>query len=402
MSLRAPFARSFVVVFLAALSPLLTGCGGGAGTKGPAKAAVNTLPPANPVAVAKMVQGVKAAADAATRPRAIVLLKEAASIDPNLWEARFDLGVVYATTGDLAAAETELNAARKLAPESSEVVSALAEVQRRRGEEKDAVETLGDFVQSHPDALDLRAQYVAALRGSGQVDKAITEAREVLVRRSGDAAALAELALCHLAKGERDVATLLAKQAVDSNTKSAAGHRAQGLIALDAGDDALAFQSFQKAAQADPKDTTARLNMGAVLLRAGVYPKAEEQFRAILEVVPDDSDAMIGLAAALRGQAEGKNEKKLEEAKTLLEKVLAKDPHMVSANFNLGVLYADFLKKPDLAKPLFERFLDDAHPYHPARQEAERYMKTLANAAPAPPPTPPPAAPAAPAKGKKG
>jgi len=44
----------------------------------------------------------------------------------------------------------------------------------------------------------------------------------------------------------------------------------------------------------------------------------------------------------------------------MLTKVLEKDPHNISALFNLGVIYADFLKKPGDALPLFKRFLSDA------------------------------------------
>jgi len=147
-----------------------------------------------------------------------------------------------------------------------------------------------------------------------------------------------------------------------------------GLIQLQNGDDALAFQSFLKASQEDPRDTTARLNMGGVLLHAGAYAKAEEQFRAILQVSPEDNEAQIGLAAALRGQSDAKSPAKLEEARQLLTKVLDRDPHNIGALFNLGVLYADFLKKPAEATPLFQRFLSDAPGDHPSRAEAEKFI----------------------------
>lgn len=379
------------VAIACVLAVALAACGGGnkqqtGGATGP-----KALPPANPVAVGKMVQGVGAAKDG-QRDKAIALLREAVSIDKNLWEAHYDLGVVLASGGDLAAAEDSLKTAHSLEPEAQEVVVALAEIERRRGEHKDAAELLGDFLGSHAAATDARTLYVAALRNSGQVDKAIGQAREVLVRKPGDASALAELALCHLAKGEKDTAQLLAKQAVDSNPHSAVAHRATGLIALQNGDDALAFQSFLKASQEDPRDTTARTNMGTVLLKAGAYPKAEEQYRAILGVSPDDTDAQIGLAAALRGQSDGKSPAKLEEARTLLTKVLEKDPHNVAALFNLGVLYADFLKKPADAQPLFKRFLSDAPGDHPSRPDAEKYLSatTAVSAPPTPPPKPAP------------
>ena len=58
-----------------------------------------------------------------------------------------------------------------------------------------------------------------------------------------------ELALAHLAKGERDVAELLVSQALKQNPNSASAWRAQGLISLQKGDDAEAFRAFEKAAQ---------------------------------------------------------------------------------------------------------------------------------------------------------
>jgi len=370
-----------------ALAFALAACGGGHHD-----VAVNTgpkaLPPANPAAVGKMVQGVGAAKEG-QRERSVVLFREAIAIDPNLWEARFNLGIVLASAGDLATAEEELKQAHKLAPEMQDVVVALAEVERRRGQHKDAAELLTDFVNAHPLAVEARTLLVGALRNSGQVEKAIVQAREVLVRKPGDAQALAELALCHLAKGEKDTAQLLAKQAMDANPKSALAHRAMGLIHLASGDDALAFQEFLRATQEDPRDTTARLNMGSVLLRAGAYAKAEDQYRAILQVSADDIDAQVGLAAAIRAQADAKSPARLEEARGMLTKVLEKDPHNISALFNLGVIYADFLKKPGDALPLFKRFLSDAPSDHPARADAEKYVSATSSAADKPP-TPPP------------
>jgi Flp pilus assembly protein TadD len=386
-------AALLIVAFVA-------GCGH---THGAVVAASNVIPPANPIAVAKMVQGVVAAKDPNGTEQAIQLLREAVALDSYLWEARYDLGVVLARAGDLAGAETALATAAKAAEGAEEVALALAEVRQRREEHKAAADGLGDFVEAHPAALAARTLYVACLRDSGQVDKAILQAREVLVRKPGDASALAELALCHLSKGERDEASLLAKQALESDPHSAVAQRATGMIALSRGDDATAFLAFVKATQADPKDTTARLNMGSVLLRAGAYGKAAEQFRAILQVLPDDNDATLGLAAALKGEgAQSKDAAKLEEARVLLEKLLARSPHNVGALFNLGVLYADVLKRPADARPLFGRFLADAPSNHPARADATRYMTTLAATLAATAPPPPPTAPAAASPGTPG
>lgn len=389
---------SYLAVGVMALS--LLACG----KKGPGTAAdVRVrLPPANPAAVGKMVQGITFAKEPRGRAQGIALLREAVKIDPNLWEAHFDLGLVLAMDSDLSGAESSLKTAHGLAPDQEDVAVALAEVRRRRGLSKDAAEGLEAFVAQNPGATDARSLLASTLRDSGQYEKAIKEAREVLVRKSGDASALAELALCHLAKQERESAKLLARQAIDANPKSAVAHRVMGLIQLAEGDDALAFASFQKAAQEDPRDTTARLNMGGVLLRAGAYAKAEEQYRAALQVAPDDLDAQVGLAAALRGESEGKPGNKLDEAKTLLDKVLDKDPKNGSALFNMGVLLTDFMKKPDQGRPMFERFLDVAPKNHPSRADAEKRLAMAPKSAPSAPPAPPAPATTPPAKAPGG
>jgi Flp pilus assembly protein TadD len=350
-------------------------------------ASVKSAPPAVPEAASKMISAVEFAKSPAGRDRAVALLREAVTIDPNLWEAHYDLGIVLAQSGDLGGAEASLEKAAKLSADSEEVATALGEVRRRRGESKRAADGLMSFVEQHPDAKDARTLYVVSLRDSGQIDASITQAREALRRRPGDATALAELSLSHLAKGEEDTADLLVKEALAKNKDSAVAHRTAGLIALAKGDDAAAFAAFVKASQLDPKDTTARLNMGTVLLRAGVYPKAEQEFRAVLSVAKEDEDAAIGLAAALRGEADKSRPGKLAEAQKLLEGVLVRDPHNVEAAFNLAVLLSDFLKKPGEAKPLFDRFLADAPSDHPARAEAERQLKAMAQI-PAPPPRP--------------
>jgi Flp pilus assembly protein TadD len=351
----------------------LCGCGG-APVRAPAAARVRDEPaPSSPGAVDTMMRGVQASKDGQC-DRAVALLRDAVRIDGHLWEARYDLGIVLAEAGDLKGAEAELAIAAQFSRDVQDVAIGLAEVRRRRGEYELAAAGLADFVRGHPGAVGARTLYVEALRESGQLDQAIVEAREVLVRQPGDSTALAELSLLRLARGEKEAAALLAKQALDASPNSAVAHRATGLIDLANGDDAMAFGEFRKAAQADPHDTTSRLNMGVVLLRAGAYSKAEEQYRDILSVDPDHTEAQVGLAAALRGEAGPQHPKKLEEARSLLEGVLAKDPHQTSALFNLGVLSADFLKDPSGAAPLFERFLADTPSDEPRRAQAEKYL----------------------------
>ncbi len=350
---------------LVTIALLVTGCGGAA-----EQPRAPRLPPANPEALSKMVQGVGVAGDVGGRDRAIELHREALRSDPNLWEARYNLGILLAEAGKLADAEVELIAAAKLAPNAEDVAVALGEIRRRRGDPDAAARDLEPFVTAHPKSIAARVALVSALRESGALERAIEHAREVLVRRASDPNALAELALSHLAKGESDTAELLSSESLKVAEKSAIAERTAGLVALARGDDAIAFQHFAKASELDPQDTTARLNVGTVLLQAGVYDRAVPEFRSVLASKPNDLDAKIGLAAALRGLGKRDAPGPWQEAERLLREVLAEESGNVAANLNMGLLYADFLQRPAEAKPYLQRFLDEAPEGHPARELA--------------------------------
>jgi tetratricopeptide (TPR) repeat protein len=335
--------------------------------------------PANPIAVTKLAQGVDASKDKDGRRRAIELLEQAVNADAQLWEGRYNLGVLLAATGDLVAAEKQLAAAHQLAPNAEDVVVALGEVRRRLGDYAGAVTVLRDFVKQNPNAGLARTALVSALREDGKIDEAIAQAQAALVRRGSDPYALSELALAELEKGEADTAELLSKEALKAAPQSAVAERTAGMIALERGDDAVAFRHFQKASELDPNDTTARLNTGIVLLEAGVYDKSATELKAVLDIEPDSSSAAIALAAAIRGRAKKDDQSAYVESERLLQSVLEREPKNLAATFNLAVLYADYMKRPADAEKLFRRFLADAPEKHPARAEAERFLSAASN-----------------------
>ena len=134
------FASAVRAVFFACSMSCVLACG--ASHK---KVEAPLLAPANPQALAKLVQGVQSAKDPGGKDRAIGLLKDAVTADPRLWEAHYNLGVLLADKGDLKAAERELSEAANLAPNAEDVVVALSEVRRRADDASGAIDisTLG-------------------------------------------------------------------------------------------------------------------------------------------------------------------------------------------------------------------------------------------------------------------
>jgi tetratricopeptide (TPR) repeat protein len=359
--------RKPALAFLFSL--VVSACGGGKSQQ-----AAPALAPANPQAVSKLAQGVDAAKEKTGRKRAIELLQNAVAADAQLWEGRYNLGVLLAEDGDLKGAEKQLTEAHKLAPNAEDVVVALGEVRRRLGDYDAAADALDAFVKQHPESTLARTALVTSLREAGEIDRAIKEAQAALIRNANDPYALSELALAQLERGEIDTAELLSKEALKAVPPSAVAERTAGLISLKKGDDAVAFRHFQRAGEIDPEDTTARLNIGTVLVRAGVYDRAATELKAVVDADPDDNDAAIALAAALRGRTKRENVSGFAESERLLKGVLEREPKNLSALFNLAVLYADYMKRPNDAEPLFKRFLSAAPDKHPARAEAERFL----------------------------
>jgi tetratricopeptide (TPR) repeat protein len=344
------------------------------------------VPEARKGAVTKMMRGVERAAQPSSLDEAITLFEQAVSDDPELWEARYNLGVLLAQRGELAKARQQLEKAHELAPNAEDVVSALGEVLRRAEDPKAAVGILTAFVKGFPQASQARRVLVTALRESGQLELALEQARELLKRESKDPSALAELALTHLELGQVEVAELLIREALEAPSRTAVVERAAGLIALRRGEDALAFAHFARATELDPTDTAAALNTATVLLQAGVYDRAEKYFRAVLAVEPDADAAKLGLAAALRGQGNRDNPGPYRAAESLLQEILQTRPQHWAAAHNLAVLYAESMDRPAEATALYAQFLSLSPPEHPARGKAKKWVDEHNSATPEPSP----------------
>lgn len=332
------------------------------------------VPDARKAALGKMVRAVEQSHTGTPSDAALELLTHALEEDPDLWEARYDLGVLLARRGDLKRARQELERAHALAPNAEDVVVALGEVLRRSDDHAEAARVLTQFVARFAGAARARRVLVMVLRESRQLDQALIQARASLAQSPGDPAALAELALTHLELGQVEVAELLIVRALESGPRAAVVERAAGLIALARGEDALAFSHFARATELDPADTAAGLNTATVLLEAGIYDRAEKHFRAVLAVEPDSIAARLGLAAALRGQGNRDHPAPFQEAEALLREVLQQTPQDWAAVHNLAVLYSESMDRPSDATSLFSQFLSLAPAEHPARARAQKWV----------------------------
>lgn len=349
---------------------LASACGG-------ATAAVSTehreLPPVNPAAVRKFSEGARILARGGVQNenRAMQHFREALEIDPNIWEAHYNLGVIFRRRNDFVHAIESFEAARRIQPASRDALLALAEARYASGGREVASNLLSSFLTTQPTAVDVRVALATMLRERGEYNDALEQAREALVREPQNARALAEIGRVYRAREQYDVAELVFKKALELTPQSADLHNDLGLLALARGDTQEAFLEFRRAIEIDARFSPAHLNQASVLLHAGDYEGAAVEFRAVLHDDDEHLDARVGLGICLRGQGQHR------DAQREYERVLEISENYPAALFNLAILKAEFLNQRPQARDLFQRFLDTGAATDSQREVAERYRTEI-------------------------
>jgi len=103
----------------------------------------------------------------------------------------------------------------------------------------------------------------------------------------------------------RDLALLVASQAIQRDPTYAPIRNTLGLLLVDAGELGPAAAAFATARKLDPAFFEAYMNSASVNLMFRGFAVAEDAYRAALKLRPSDYEAHLGLALALRGQLDG-------------------------------------------------------------------------------------------------
>lgn len=350
---------------------LSAACGGAsASVEGPAE-----LPPVNREAVRAFTAGVRVLRRRRTPGsirRARGHFQRALELDPNVWEAHYNLGVLHRDRHELADALRAFEAAYAIQPNSEVLTVALAEVLQALGRLERAAALLAQFVAEHEMHAAARSALMSVERERGHLEAVLNHARRILVRDPTNVDARVAVARVYRLRDNFDVAELVLRKALESDAENAVLYHELGLLELARGDTQAAFSQFARAIELDASFTAAHVNQGSVLLHAGDYAGAEAQYRAALSQDASLLDARIGLGVALRGAG------KHRAARRQYERVLEADENHPAALFNLGVLFAEFLDRRPRARGLFQRFLRVAPPNTPQAETAQRYVEDLA------------------------
>lgn len=218
-------------------------------------------------------------------------LQLAVTLQSDVYQSHYGLGVVLLKLNDMAGAKEQLESAIRLGAPDPEVHLELATVLRK----------LGD------------------VQGSERELKLCREATQSKTNMAiaGSKAALAEK---DIESGNPDKAVLLYREALQATPEDALLNYKLSVALDQTGDTPGEREALERAVELDPDLAAAHNQLGYLLSRTGDMPAAEKHFREAVRAAPAFTEAWINLAATLGMEA------KLSEAQQAVETALKIDP----------------------------------------------------------------------------
>jgi choline-sulfatase len=312
----------------------------------------------------------------AIRARAAALSPRAVSAD--VQERLRSLGYVAGSTQPGPASAAPNPAGRIAAWNQFE--DALSALSAHRPEALGVLKTLA---AANPDAVVIQATYARALKEAGQMNAALTIARQAARRWSTDADVLHDLAVAAreaagTAKGAaaaalHDEAARADQAALTLNPNSAPAFNGTGLLAIDAGEPAAAAKAFERAAAIDPNNASYWANLGNARRALGDRTGAEQAYRRALDVEPRTADAANGLGVLLV------EANRPVDAVPWFERAVTAAPDLVEARLNLGIAFQGTGNAAGAAEA--NRLVLSARGNHPREKDAAaRLLASLGGA----------------------
>lgn len=230
-------------------------------------------------------------------PAARKHLEEAVKLDPNYYNARYNLGVVLAELKDFPGAREQLEKAIALGATEPEVRFKLASVLRTMGETEAAQEQLKIYQQelqareSHALAVSKAAQGDKELE-TGDPQKAVAFYREALTAEPRNTLMSFKLALALDRTGSTDEERTLLEQAIQVDPDFALAQNQIGYLDSRSGDSASAEEHFRRALRSAPGYTQAWVSLAATLGMESRFPEAQQALASALQLDPKNAAAL--------------------------------------------------------------------------------------------------------------
>jgi len=224
---------------------------------------------------------------------AVIQLRNALQIDPNLAEARYLLGMAHFEAGDFPSAEKELRRALELGVAADQVVPALAQSVLQQGDPAKVLKEFGQASLGAPEAkADLLTTLASAHAAQGKMDAAKRQLAESLQLLPDNAKATLGMARIKIAESDLPGSLELVEKALG---KSPGMHEAltlkAGLLVAQGKNDE-AIQVHEEIIRLKPENVRARFSLVSLLIRANKLDAATVQLEAMQKIAPKDPQTL--------------------------------------------------------------------------------------------------------------
>jgi tetratricopeptide (TPR) repeat protein len=249
------------------------------------------------------------------------------------------LGLLKARRGEYSEAIAFYRKAMALQPAMPGLRLNLGLALFKDGQFEQAIQTFGPLLKSQPSSSS-EAQRVTVLLamsyyGLGEYGAAVPYLKQAADRDQNNLSLLLTLAHSCLLSKQYDCVLESYHRIVELNAESAEADMLVGEALDELHDTIGATREFRAAVLANPKEPNAHFGLGYLLWTQLQYEEAAHEFQAELEIIPNYDKAFLYLADTELQM------KRDDEARPLLEKVVASDPKNSMAHLDLGIVCAN-------------------------------------------------------------
>lgn len=225
---------------------------------------------------------------------AIIQLKNALQVKPDLAEARFLLGQTLLQTGDASGSETELRKARELGQSVDALAPWLARALLTQGKAKALTDELSSVKLADPAAqAELLTLVAVAWRVQGEAGAARAALQEALNAKPEYTQAWIEQARAQAAAGDFDASLASLADVLRRDSKNDEALKLKGdILQIGKNDPKAALEAYRSALQVNPASREARVALVRALLAQKRLEDASKELQVLIEAAPGSPETL--------------------------------------------------------------------------------------------------------------
>jgi len=286
---------------------------------------------------------------------AVDAFRKAIRLDPNSWEARFNLGLAYIQSQQPAKALRELTVAISIRPDDPLGHTAMGVALNDLNRHDEAIEEFKLVLKADAKSVAALDGIAKALIAQHRYSAAIAYLKDA----ADDPGLQADLAVAYSKQGDDAMAVQILLELAKENPSSAQHHNDLATAYIQLSQYRQAVDEFHEALRLDPDDQTIRLSYVKALVILGEYEIVLPEIQTYRHHKPHEFEGMYLMGNVYRGLG------KYAEAETVLRQAVSVNPNHYDARYNLGFVLAK-LGKPQEALVQLEKAVD----LNPASSEA--------------------------------